>query len=125
MSDIDDAIRQALSADDKRALDDFAGEQPLLTHVLGAMGGPFRWLNLVGGVGGVILFAGGAYAAWRFAQAPDPRQMLLWGGVVVLAWSGLGMTKLWFWMEMHRNVTVREIKRLELQVARLAARLPG
>ena len=32
------------------------------------------------------------------------------------------MIKAWFWMQIHRNRVLREIKRLELQVARLAER---
>jgi hypothetical protein len=34
------------------------------------------------------------------------------------------MLKMYFWMEMNKNVVLREIKRLELQVARLASRDP-
>jgi len=32
------------------------------------------------------------------------------------------MLKMYFWMEINKNVMLREVKRLELQVARLAAR---
>jgi hypothetical protein len=35
---------------------------------------------------------------------------------------GVAMLKMYFWMEMNKNVTLREMKRLELQVARLASR---
>ena len=31
--------------------------------------------------------------------------------------------KIWFWMEIQRNSVVREIKRLELQVANLSRQL--
>jgi hypothetical protein len=31
------------------------------------------------------------------------------------------MIKVWFWMEIQKNAIVREIKRVELQVANLAA----
>ena len=37
--------------------------------------------------------------------------------------AAVSMLKLWAWMEIEKNCTVREIKRLELQVARLAQRL--
>jgi len=30
------------------------------------------------------------------------------------------MLKLWFWMQMDKNTVIREVKRLELQVATLA-----
>jgi hypothetical protein len=34
----------------------------------------------------------------------------------------VAILKIWFWMEMHKNAVLREVKRLELQIARLAAR---
>lgn len=125
MTHIDDAIRRALSAEDAKALDAFAGDQNLFQQVFATFSGPFRWLNLAGWIAGFGVFAGGALAGLRFVQATDLRQMLLWGALVGLATGGLVMIKVWFWMELHRNATMREIKRLELQVARLAARLPG
>jgi len=31
--------------------------------------------------------------------------------------------KTWWWMEVNKNAITREVKRLELQIARLAARV--
>jgi|GEM_PF-3584282 len=39
------------------------------------------------------------------------------------AWLGIGLIKIWYWMELNRNTVLREIKRLELQVAHLAGRV--
>jgi hypothetical protein len=33
------------------------------------------------------------------------------------------MMKIWYWLELNKNAVTREIKRLELQVARLSARM--
>jgi hypothetical protein len=33
------------------------------------------------------------------------------------------MLKVWYWIEMQRIVVMREIKRVELQIARLSARI--
>lgn len=40
----------------------------------------------------------------------------------LVAAVAVAMLKIWSWMEMHKNQVLREVKRLELQVARLAAR---
>jgi hypothetical protein len=40
-----------------------------------------------------------------------------------VAVAGLALVKVWFWMELQKNAIVREVKRLELQVASLAAQL--
>ena len=125
MTQIDEAIRRALTAEDARALDAFAADEGLLALVLATFGGPFRWLNLAGWIAGFAVFGVGLWGGLRFVRAGDLREMMLWGALVGLAAATLVMIKLWFWMELHRNATQREIKRLELQVARLAARLPG
>ena len=49
--------------------------------------------------------------------------MLRWGGASALGFAGLALVKVWFWMEMQKNAIMREVKRLELQVASLAAQL--
>ena len=48
--------------------------------------------------------------------------MLRWAAGAGLAALGLAMVKLWFLAELQSNAVIREVKRLELQVARLAAR---
>jgi hypothetical protein len=40
-----------------------------------------------------------------------------------LAFAGLALIKVWFWLELQKNAIVREVKRLEVQVASLAAQL--
>jgi hypothetical protein len=123
MSDIDQAIRRALSAEDAQALDRFAGNESLPDQILATFGGPFAFLNTVGWIAGFGVFGAAVWAGWRMLHASDLREMLLWSVLIGLMAAGLVMIKLWFWMELHRNATVREIKRLELQIAQLTARL--
>jgi hypothetical protein len=47
---------------------------------------------------------------------------MLWSAGALWAALAVAMLKMYFWMEMNKNVMLREMKRLELQVARLAAR---
>lgn len=123
MTDIDDAIRQALSAEDARALEAFSGEQTLIQQAFATMSaGPSQVINVMGWIGGFGLFAVGVATGWQFYLAEDPHAMALWGAATVMAFLGIGLIKLWFFMEMHKNQIIREVKRLELQVARLAAR---
>ena len=49
--------------------------------------------------------------------------MQLWGAGAMLSALGLGLIKLYFFMEIQKNAIVREIKRVELQVAGLTAAL--
>lgn len=125
MTDIDEAIRQSLSAEDVRYLEAHGGAQPLLRQVLATLNGSFAPLNAGGWIAGFALFLVGAFCVWRFLNVADLRDMLLWGGGAMAAMLGLVLIKVWFWMEMQKNAIVREVKRLELQLARLAARAGG
>lgn len=122
MTDIDEAIRRAMSEEDARALDAFAPEESLFRQALATMGGTHRGANIMGWLAGFGMLGIALWSGFRFIGAPDLREMILWGAITGTAIFALGMIKVWFWMEMQRNATVREIKRVELQVARLAAR---
>lgn len=68
------------------------------------------------------MFSGAVYCAWNAFDAADVRQTVLWSAGALVAMLAVAMLKMYFWMEMNKNVTLREVKRLELQVARLASR---
>jgi hypothetical protein len=122
MNPLDEAIRQALSADDATALDRYAADPSLVQQVADAFRGRLALLNAFSWIVGLALFGVGLYCAWRFMTAADVASMLRWLGGAGLAALGLTMVKLWFWLELQSNAVIREVKRLELQVARLASR---
>jgi hypothetical protein len=123
MNDIDRAIRQSLSAEDAELLDRLGADQSLHRQVLATFEGQLRWLNAAGWLAGFALFALALGMAWRFLQAQEVGDMLRWGAASALAVAGLALVKVWFWMELQKNAIVREVKRLEVQVASLAAQL--
>lgn len=109
-----------MSAEDAALFDRLGADQALHRQVLDAFEGRLRWLNAVGRIVGVVLFATACVFGWRFWFAQDVKDMLRWGGVSAVACAGLVLIKLWFWLELAKNAVVREVKRLELQVASLA-----
>ncbi len=123
MSDLDHAIRSSLSAEDAELLDRLGRDQAFHRQVLATFGGPFGFMNVAGWIAGFVLFGVGVVTAWRFVSAPDVASMLRWGAASALAFAGLALVKLWFWMELQGNAVRREVKRLEIQVASLAAQL--
>jgi hypothetical protein len=123
MNDLDRAIRQSLSAEDAELLDRLGADQALHRQVLATFEGQLRWVNVGGWFAGFLLFVAASVMAWRFLQAQELNEMLRWGAGSALAFAGLALVKLWFWMELQKNAIMREVKRLELQVASLAAQL--
>ena len=118
---IDSLIREALSEEDRAHFD---VEEPSLPEQLFSLfQGRWRWMNALIVVFMLVLFVGALLAGVRFFQSDDVPTMLRWGSVAWLCWFAVGFLKLWTWLEMERFAVVREIKRLELQVANLSARL--
>lgn len=122
MTNLDQAIRQALSAEDAEFLARFEKEAPIHEQVLQTFRGSFGPFNVLGWFIGFAMFGLLLYCGWNAYHAADLRGLMLWGGGAILAMIALGLIKLWFWMELQKNQVLREVKRLELQIARLAAR---
>jgi hypothetical protein len=123
MNELDRAIRQSLSAEDTELFDRFGADQALHRQVLATFAGRLRWFNAAGWVAGAVLFAVASVFAWRFVSAQELEDMLRWGAASALAFAGVALVKVWFWLELQKNAIVREVKRLEVQLASLAALL--
>lgn len=123
MNALDRAIRQSLSAEDAELFDRLGADQALHRQVLDGFKGRLRWFNAGGWIAGFMLFAVACVFGWRFWFAQELEDMLRWGAASALACAGIALVKVWFWLELEKNAVVREVKRLELQVASLAERL--
>ena len=123
MTDLDQAIRESLSSEDAKLFDRLGADQALHRQVLATFEGQLRWFNTAGWIAGLVLFGVASVSAWRFVQAQELGDMLRWGAASALAFAGIALIKVWFWLELQKNAIVREVKRLEVQVASLAAQL--
>jgi hypothetical protein len=123
MESIDERIQKALSPDDQAFLARMDADGSLYRDVAATFRGHTRWLNAMAFVFAFALLAIGVVCSWQFAIQTDLRSMQLWGAGTILSFFSLGLIKLWFWMEMQKVAIVREIKRVELQVASLTAAL--
>ncbi len=125
MSNIDAKIRRALEATDTDLADEFDGDQSMMEMVFDTFRGTQKWLSFVAIFGGFVFMAGSVFGVIQLFKAQEPHEHILWALGVVFCFSAISMMKIWFWMQMNRNSILREIKRVELQVARLAGRLQG
>jgi len=120
MSNIDRAIREALSKEDAEFLARFEDKGPI-DEVLGTFGGSWGAMNIFAAIITFGVFGVLVYCAWQAFAASDVRATMLWSAGAIWAAIAVAMLKMYFWMEMNKNVVLREVKRLELQMARLAA----
>ena len=82
-----------------------------------------RFLVILAVVFSFGMMAGAIYTGYRMFTTEDLRQTIWWAMGLFFCIQAITALKIWFWMEMARVSTIRETKRLELQVARLANRL--
>jgi hypothetical protein len=121
MSDFDKKIQEALDEETAELLAELE-EQGLFGQLGGLFKGKLAWFSVVLIVVGILLTIGGVYAAWKFITGDEIQSMLRWGALAWILFSSQMMIKLWSWMRMETNRSIRETKRLELQIARLLAR---
>ena len=120
--DLDDLIREALDEDERRFFDQL--EEPgLHERMMQLLRGRNSWLTWVSMTVVTVFFALGIYCAVRFFQADDTKDLLFWQSAFFFSMMATMANKLWTWMELQTHSTLRELKRLELQVAHLTARL--
>ncbi len=125
MKEIDRLIRDALREEDAELFEKIGGEQRMHQVILDLFRGRNRWLALATVIVTVALLVLAVYAAIQFYRSEIVRDMLLWFALAFFCFMAIGAVKVWSWMEMAKNETMREIKRLELQVVHLAAKIPG
>ena len=123
MNELDKKIREALSKEDAEFYKDFGDEPSMFEMAMETFRGKYRWMVIVAVFWTLVFIVVFILAAIRFLNADSTRDMLMWGAACVVCWFAIFMMKVWYWMELNKNALTREIKRLELQIARLAARI--
>jgi hypothetical protein len=113
---IDKIIHEALSEEEALFYDQL-GEQNILEMSLGVFQGKNKNLYILTIVMSLIIFGVFVFCAIEFYNAETTRSMLLYGGAAGWCMMSVGFIKLWHWMQMNTNTLLREMKRLELQIA--------
>ena len=120
MRDLDGLIDEALSKEERELLNRIGEDPGFFGMALGLFGGKLGWVNgLLMLVQGVIFLAG-VYAAWRFFQAAEPVTQLRWGFPAAVLLIVSTMIKMSMWPGIHADRLMRQLKRIELRLARSA-----
>jgi len=120
MNDLDQKIQAALRG--QPGADALAREPNIAEEVIGTFRGRRRILMAFSFAYSLVLFAGAIWAGVRFHGAQTVAAQLQWGALAFLLFLIVLFIKLWFWLEMHTNRVLRELKRVELL---LVSRPPG
>ena len=123
MNELDKKIKEALRQEDAELFEDLGGEPSVFDLVIDTFRGKHWWLTVLTIFWSLVFFVLAILSAVRFFKTDDSRDMMMWALAFIFCMMAVSMMKIWFWMEMNKNAITREIKRLELQIARLAGRI--
>jgi hypothetical protein len=122
MNELDRKIGETLGPDEA-ALPGPPEEPSLWAQVRELFQGRLGWVSVLIVVAILPFFVFTIVSAVCFFQAETAREMIAWAGGFGLGLIAISFGRLWFWLLLHRNAILREVKRVELQVARLSSRL--
>ena len=115
---LDAMIDEALNAEERELLGAIGEEPGYFRQIWGIFEGPIGWVSWLLMVVQSLMFIAAVYAAIQFFGADDALQALRWGipSATLLVLSA--QMKFLMWPSLQANRVIREVKRLELQVAR-------
>lgn len=117
MRDPDQTIDEAMAAEERELLRKIGEEPGYLQQALGIFDGNTGWVNLVLMIVQGAAFVAGAWAAWNFFAADNVLPALRWGlPAATLLLMSLTI-KMGLWPTIQANRVIRELKRIELQLA--------
>ena len=118
MRDLDKMIEDALGEEEADVLRRIGGEPGLVERAMDMFGAGPQWMVRFLLFAQTLLFVAGVWAAWKFFAADDPVSQLRWGlPAAVLVLVSL-IVKMGVGPVVYHNRVMRELKRIELQIAR-------
>ena len=117
MSNIDERISGALSADDRDFLASLDHDRGMFQQIGDTLNGPLRgWARLIFAISFVLGIAM-AFAAWQLYHTVELRETILWSVGLLAMLIAQGFIKEWFYNRMNMFQILRELKRLEVQLS--------
>ncbi|MFT6855041.1 MAG: hypothetical protein ACJA0X_001014 [Cyclobacteriaceae bacterium] len=113
---IDELIKEALSEEEAEYYNQLE-QQNFFQQYGDLFKGKFGWMT---GVATLFIFAFIAliiFALVQFLETESMKDMMLYSLIMVVSFISISMLKIWHYMQMDKNAILREVKRLELQVA--------
>lgn len=113
---IDELIKETLSKEEAAFYDELE-EQNLIGKLGEVYKGKLGWLAAIMNVVHLLMFMAFVYCIVQFFNTENTNELIKWASAGFLSMIAMGMLKLFVWMQMDKNDILRELKRLELQIA--------
>ena len=119
-NDFDARLADILSEDDAAYVEAMLDKPGFYKEAFDSLSGPGRGMFILSWIGTCVFVAGLLYCLWQLFQAQTLRMQIIYGVFAVMFNSAQIALKLWFNMRLNRQALMREIKRLQLGLARQA-----
>jgi len=119
---IDELIKETLNQEEAKFYDELE-EQNLIGKLGEVFKGKMGWLAIIMNIVHLVIFGLLIYCVVLFFGTNETNELIKWASAGFLCMIAMGMLKLYIWMQMDKNDILREMKRLELQVATLFSKL--
>lgn len=121
---IDEQIKQALAEElqDIKSNNDRIDANPF-RQMQASFAGQMGWMYALVIFFTTLMVVGAVYCGVQFYHAEGTKELMAWAMGVVILVMLTQISKMWYWTEMGHNRVIREVKLLELQVARLYDKL--
>ncbi|MBT8314232.1 MAG: hypothetical protein KJP26_07200 [Maribacter sp.] len=119
---IDELIKETLNEEEAKFYDELE-EQNLFGKLGEVYKGKMGWLAMIMNVVLLVIFGLFIYCIVQFFGSNETNELIKWASAGFLCMTAVSMLKLYIWMQMDKNDILREMKRLELQVATLSNKL--
>ncbi|WP_373353302.1 DUF6768 family protein [Pseudoroseicyclus sp. CXY001] len=117
MSKIDDLIREALEGEDRQMAKELE-EAGWFRLAFGLFRGPLGWVTWVLMVVQTVMFVAGGWCAVKFFGTEELLPAIRWGISGAVLWLMAVSLKLSLMPQIQADRVIREIRRLELVMAR-------
>ena len=118
MNKIDDMIGKALTEEDRALLANHS-EPGYLAQAFGIFRGPMAGIMWMVNVASGVAAIAALYAIWRMVGSPEVLMAVKWGVGALALFQVTSLCKTFMANRMEANRLLRELKRVELQVAML------
>ena len=117
MDKLDQMIEAALAEEDRAILEE-TKELGFFTQFTRQLAGPNAWVNWLVTVAIFAYVALAFWAGWKFYIATEALLAVKWGILAAVAIMAIAMMKLYLFQKMESDRVIRQLKRLELMLAK-------
>lgn len=119
VDNIDKLIKDSLNEEESKYYDEL-DEQGLIDQMTGLYKGKLKIVNYLVIIVQIGLGVGAFYFLNQFLDSESTKEMISSISLTAFCIVSISMLKLYSWMQMDKNAILRELKRLELQIATIS-----